>query len=94
MSGNVEGGRQAAITSTRLHGANFYRDIGRLGGAAKVPKGFAMNRRRASEAGRLGGKNSKRVWTAEQRAKHSVAMINHYHPNLITRIKGVFHANR
>lgn len=34
---------------------------GKKGGKAKVPKGFAVNRKLASEAGRKGGKISKRT---------------------------------
>lgn len=32
------------------------KEAGRKGGLAKVPKGFAKNRKLASEAGRTGGK--------------------------------------
>lgn len=34
--------------------------LGKLGGKAKVPKGFAMNKELARKAGKKGGKISKR----------------------------------
>ena len=60
MAGTKEGGKKAAKTNKKLHGKNFYRELGRLGGKACVPKGFALNIERAKEAGRKGGKISKR----------------------------------
>lgn len=32
MAGTVEGGRKARNTNYKLHGRNFYREIGRKGG--------------------------------------------------------------
>ncbi len=59
MSGNYSSGKKAAKTNTKRHGKHFYRDIGRVGGSAKVPKGFAVSGL-ASEAGRKGGTISRR----------------------------------
>lgn len=60
MSGNNLGGVKAAQTNKERHGSDFYKKIGAIGGRAQVPKGFALNRERASEAGRKGGLISKR----------------------------------
>lgn len=38
------------------YGEDYYRELGRRGGKAKVPKGFSKNRKLASKAGRVGGK--------------------------------------
>ncbi len=59
MAGTIEGGRKAAATNKSKHGDDFYKSIGGKGGKAKVPKGFAVTGL-AAEAGRKGGKISKR----------------------------------
>ena len=75
MAGSREGGLKAAKVNTEKHGDNFYSEIGRIGGAVKgVRKGFAANNDLAREAGSLGGKNSKRIWTPYERAKHGRLM--------------------
>ena len=56
-----EGGLKAAKSNLEKYGEDYYRNIGSLGGRAKVPKGFALNRERASIAGRKGGLKSKRT---------------------------------
>lgn len=61
MAGSKQGGKKAAQTNYERHGKDFYREIGRKGGAAKVGnKGFALNPQLAREAGRKGGLVSKR----------------------------------
>lgn len=62
MSGTLRGGKRAAITNKEKYGENFYREIGRKGGSKPntKPKGFAANPALAKEAGRKGGKISKR----------------------------------
>ena len=60
MAGTKEGGKKAAKTNKKLHGKNFYKELGRLGGKACVPKGFALNIERARLAGQKGGRISKR----------------------------------
>jgi general stress protein YciG len=61
MAGTKEGGAQAAQTNKELHGENFYKEIGAVGGRAKNPnKGFGSDRERARTAGILGGQRSKR----------------------------------
>lgn len=60
MSGSITGGKLAAQKNKERHGEDFYRTIGARGGSAKVPKGFAMNRERASLAGQKGGRTSRK----------------------------------
>ena len=48
--------RRTSVEATiRRHGKDFWRRAGAKGGAAKVPKGFAINQALAVEAGRKGG---------------------------------------
>lgn len=68
MAGNKAGGIKASITNKERHGADFYVKTGALGGLAKVPKGFALNRELARLAGKKSGKVSKR-------RKHELAGI-------------------
>ena len=61
MAGTKEGGKKAAKTNKKLHGKNFYRELGRLGGSVcGTLKGFAANPERAKLAGQKGGRISKR----------------------------------
>ena len=60
MSGTVSGGKLAAKKNKERHGEDFYCKLGVIGGRAKVPKGFALNRELASTAGRRGGRVSRR----------------------------------
>lgn len=63
MAGTQAGGRQAAETNRRLHGENFYREIGRKGGSNGTRGGFGAGesgREQARKAGAIGGKKSKR----------------------------------
>lgn len=60
MAGNRAGGLKAAETNKKKYGEDFYVKMGKKGGLAQVPKGFSMNPKLASKAGRKGGKNSKR----------------------------------
>lgn len=67
ISGTVEGGKQAAETNKRLFGSDYYKTIGKIGGASRrSPGGFASDkvdsngfdgRDRARIAGRKGGLN-------------------------------------
>lgn len=58
MAGTQEGGRKAWMTRLNQVGSDHAliqaREAGRLGGRAKVKKGFAVSGK-ASEAGRKGG---------------------------------------
>lgn len=62
MAGTKAGGLKARETNIKLHGIDFYKRIGRMGGKAGDPtkKGFASNIERAKKAGAKGGKISKR----------------------------------
>lgn len=60
MSGTRYGGLKAAETNKQKYGREFYQNIGRKGGKACVPKGFAVNPELAKRAGSTGGKLSKR----------------------------------
>lgn len=64
MAGTIEGGKKAAESNKRYWGKDFYKIIGAKGGrkgaADGTIKGFATNRKLASEAGRKGGTISRR----------------------------------
>lgn len=60
ISGTLQGGKRAAQTNKARHGEDYYKELGRLGGSKKVPKGFAVNRELARIAGAKGGRNSRR----------------------------------
>lgn len=60
MAGTKEGGRKAAATTKKKYGKGFYAEIGRKGGQNGHTGGFAANPELAKEAGRKGGKISKR----------------------------------
>ena len=60
MPGTKIGGLKAAATNKRLHGENFYANIGRKGGKNGHTGGFAANPELAKAAGRKGGKISRR----------------------------------
>lgn len=70
MSGTVSGGKKAAQKNIKLHGKDFYREIGRKGGKRSTTGGFASQKvgkdgltgsERAKIAGAKGGRISKRV---------------------------------
>lgn len=60
MTGTHEGGKLAAKKNKELHGEDFYKRIGKIGGQNSTTGGFAANRELASEAGKIGGRISKR----------------------------------
>jgi general stress protein YciG len=61
MSGTKAGGIKTRETNIKKYGNNYYAEIGRTGGLAKVPKGFALNRELARTAGAKGGTVSRRT---------------------------------
>jgi general stress protein YciG len=61
MAGTKGGGIKAAATNKQRYGMNFYEQIGRKGGKISSGGGFAKNRELAVEAGRKGGKASRRT---------------------------------
>lgn len=65
MSGTKAGGKAAAATKKERYGHDYYKKIGsmsavgwRAGGCK--PRGFSLDKQRASSAGRIGGKISRR----------------------------------
>lgn len=59
--GTREGGLHAAETNRRIHGDDFYRNIGRTGGLISRGGGFAaMPKEKVRAAGRKGGSASHR----------------------------------
>lgn len=60
MAGNKVGGQKAAETNKRLYGKDWYAKIGQIGGRNGHTGGFAANPELAREAGRKGGKISRR----------------------------------
>jgi len=61
MSGTTAGGLKAQKTNKERYGEDFYRQIGASGGRKSSGGGFAANPELAKEAGRKGGKASRRV---------------------------------
>ena len=61
MAGTKEGGKKAAKTNKKVHGANFYAEIGRKGGRKSHPatRYFAMHPEVAKSAGTKGGLKSR-----------------------------------
>lgn len=60
MAGTKAGGKKAAQTNMEKYGDDFYASIGRKGGRNGHTGGFASNPELAREAGRKGGRISRR----------------------------------
>jgi general stress protein YciG len=60
MAGTIQGGRKAAATNKSKYGKDFYARIGKMGGKLGRTGGFYANRDLAREAGRRGGRISRR----------------------------------
>lgn len=60
MVGTKAGGIKAAATNLKLHGKDYYHNIGRNGGKNGHTGGFAVNPELAKIAGRKGGLISRR----------------------------------
>lgn len=60
MAGTQKGGAKAAKTNRKRYGKEFYAQIGAMGGKKGRTGGFYANRELAREAGRKGGKISRR----------------------------------
>lgn len=61
MAGTKLGGKRAAETNKRIHGDDFYKRIGAMGGKKGTTGGFAANRELARIAGAKGGRISRRT---------------------------------
>lgn len=82
MAGTYDGGKAAAATNKSKYGPDFYARIGVLGGRSGHTGGFASNRARASWAGAIGGRKSKRTPMTEEewvkyQQEHSVCRRGH-----------------
>lgn len=60
MAGTKTGGRKAAETTKKKYGLDFFEKIGRVGGKISRGGGFSKYPNLAREAGRKGGKTSRR----------------------------------
>jgi general stress protein YciG len=60
LSGKKTGGQKAAATNKATYGKDFYARIGQMGGKLGRTGGFYANRDLAREAGRKGGRISRR----------------------------------
>lgn len=60
MSGTAEGAAKAKASIVERYGKDYFREIGRLGGKNGRTGGFAYDPNLAKEAGKKGGKISKR----------------------------------
>jgi uncharacterized protein len=61
MAGTKDGGKRAADTNKKKHGADFYARIGAMGGKKGHTGGFYANRELARLAGAKGGRISRRT---------------------------------
>lgn len=61
MAGTKLGGKRAAETNKKIHGEDFYKRIGAIGGKKGTTGGFFANRELARRAGAKGGKISRRT---------------------------------
>jgi general stress protein YciG len=61
MAGTIQGGKKAANTNKARYGSAFYAKIGAKGGKLGKTGGFYANRELAREAGRIGGRISRRT---------------------------------
>lgn len=52
--------RKTGETMKQKYGEDYYKKLGAKGGKSKVPKGFGVNKKLASEAGRKGGLKTKK----------------------------------
>ena len=68
MAGTKAGGKAAAQTNKKKYGAEFYARIGAMGGKKGRTGGFFANRELAREAGRKGGRISRRTKTKKVEA--------------------------
>lgn len=82
MAGTKESGIKVKQTLYQKYGEDYFKEMGRKGGKAKSPlKGFGSSHQRAVEAGRKGGKISKRgKHTMYIRlTQEQINYINHYY---------------
>ena len=79
MAGTKTGGSKARDTIYQIHGKDYFKRIGSMGGKACNPlKGFGSNQERAIAAGRKGGHISKRGKMKIELSTEQVNQILHY----------------
>lgn len=66
MAGTKAGGKAAALTNKKKYGGDFYAKIGASGGKKGRTGGFFANRELAREAGRKGGRISRRTKVTQE----------------------------
>lgn len=72
MVGTKAGGIKAAKKNLELHGKDFYKRIGSIGGRHGHTGGFAANRELARRAGKIGGLLSRRTGVKNGEGKRKV----------------------
>ena len=60
MAGTKAGAQKSKKTLLERYGEDYFSNMGKKGGKAMVPKGFALNPEKAAEAGKRGGTISRR----------------------------------
>lgn len=77
MAGTKTGGSKARNTIYQIHGKDYFKRIGSMGGKECNPlKGFGSNRERAIDAGRKGGHISKRGKSTKMKIELSTEQVN------------------
>ena len=77
MAGTKTGGSKARDTIYQIHGKDYFKRIGSMGGKARNPlKGFGSNQERAIAAGRKGGHISKRGKSTKMKIELSTEQVN------------------
>ena len=76
MAGTAKGGKLAAATNRAKFGSDFYARIGAKGGKKGTTGGFFANRELAREAGRKGGRISRRTKKSEVIAAKEVTQAD------------------
>lgn len=72
MVGTKAGGIKAAKKNLELHGKDFYKRIGSIGGRQGHTGGFAANKELARRAGKIGGLLSRRTGVKNGEGKRKV----------------------
>ena len=77
MSGTIEGGLKTAATNKLKYGENYYRDMGRIGGAKGRGHAFGHGKVDPRVAGAKGGKISKRKSVVVEEEHKWYAKLKH-----------------
>lgn len=74
MSGTKTGGLKAAKTNLKTYGEDYYKRIGKVGGASSRTGGFYYMMQHNPKRLKQISTRSRRPWTAEHRQHHSERM--------------------